>query len=92
MTWMTEERCVACGRLDYGGNSQHHVLARASHTEYTDAPFNLMPLCAHHHRHTHRVGTWQFAEDFPSVKEWMIRNGFELCVTGRKKWLKPKAD
>ena len=68
-----EMRCLVCNRTGAVG---HHVKSKGSGG--SDKPSNLMPLCAIDHSRVHAMGLTSFAEKHPSVKNWLLANGWEF--------------
>ena len=72
--------CIVCGWRVGGMVTFHHVYTRKTYPEYSEAEFNLMPLCAWHHVETHNIGTVSFSKKYESVNNFLIKNGWELIA------------
>jgi 5-methylcytosine-specific restriction endonuclease McrA len=78
------KHCIACGKM---GVDLHHIRTRKSGG--SDEPFNLMPLSRDCHIKVHQYGLKRFVELYPSVKEFLTQNGWELQnIFGKKKWVR----
>lgn len=85
------EPCQACGIETEDGISYHHIYSRGAYPELAEKVWNKIPLCdaKHHVPGIHRVGTREFAEQFSTVKEWLIRNEWFLDEFSGK-WMHEK--
>lgn len=54
----------------------HHIQTRKSGG--SDALWNLMPLVHPLHQQVHGMGLRLFAQRHPSVKQWLLANGWEF--------------
>lgn len=78
-------RCEACGH----DGSFHpldidHVLTYKAHPELAEDPKNLMTLCRLCHSVKGNKGVAFMSERFPSVKSWLISNGWYICELTNK--------
>jgi len=90
MSYQSFLPCVACGKYNEDENHFHHIYTRGSHPEYSEKKWNMISTCSDHHTQGkdsyHAKGMIHMSEKFPSVKEWLTRNGWHLCAI-RSKWV-----
>jgi hypothetical protein len=67
-------KCIITGQTPV---DLHHVRTRAANG--SDEPYNLMPLIHPMHQMVHQIGLKRFSEEFPEVRAWLIKHGWELC-------------
>jgi 5-methylcytosine-specific restriction endonuclease McrA len=72
--YKTDERCIACGRVQENGNVLHHVQSRGAGG--CDEYWNLMPLTNDCHNEVHMKGLNEFSEKYIYVKTWLYNNGW----------------
>ena len=75
--------CVCCGTTR--GTVAHHVKSRGSGG--SDEPHNLMVLCDSTHKLIHQHGLSYVVIMHPTIKAWLIENGWEKCEY-RDKWVR----
>lgn len=81
-----EMRCLVCGRP---GCDPSHAKTRGARGD--DVPENIFPVCNDHHREHGRIGIVTFAEKYPAVMKWYVKNGWEIIEQGgRKRMIRPK--
>lgn len=85
MTWQSSQSCVPCG--SYNQSTYHHILTRKAHPEHENKKWNLIPVCKSCHTLWHLKGTEFMSKKFPSVKEWLIDNKWEVEEL-RDKWVR----
>lgn len=65
--------CLVCGR---GEADPHHLKSRGAGGD--DVEWNLIPLCRNCHTAIHKMGLTTFAKTQSVVKEFLVKNGWEL--------------
>lgn len=78
-------KCVVCGKV---GADLHHWKSRKSGGP--DEDWNLIKICRTHHTEIHKIGPQTFSEKYPSVKKWLIDNGWERCPVSQR-WIHCKS-
>lgn len=76
-TYQTEEPCIVCGTLSFQ-RTYHHIYTRKARPALSEKSFNLVPVCFVDHAKFHAKGMNYMAEKYPSVKNWLLANGWEL--------------
>lgn len=76
--------CVVCGLNQSDMVTFHHVYTRKAYPDCSEHDWNLMSLCSWHHVETHKIGTVSFAKKYPSVNNWLVKNGWEFFMG---KWI-----
>jgi len=77
--------CAACGLEGDGLVCFHHIKSRKAHSELTNEPRNMIPLCLTHHSATHNRGLEYMATKYSGVKKFLTENNWQFCEI-RKKW------
>jgi len=80
MNYKSNQPCCCCGHYADNEVTYHHIYTRKAHPELSEEKFNLMPLCLKHHNETHLIGMNSFAIKYPSIKIWLIENGWTFTV------------
>ena len=76
--------CLSCGTVSVD-RCFHHLIAR-KREKPIDEHWNLLSVCQLHHNEVHQIGLTAFSKKYPMVKEWLIKNGWELDEF-RGKWI-----
>lgn len=65
--------CVVTG---CPGADAHHLITRKSGG--SDEPWNLIYLSHALHQEVHSIGMMRFAQKYPAVRDWLIRNDWRI--------------
>jgi hypothetical protein len=82
--------CVVCGKQGEGLICWHHLHTRKSRPDLVDEPNNKIAVCQNDHNLFHAKGTDYMAENYPTVKKWLINRGWERNFLG--KWFLPQSE
>lgn len=71
---------MVCGVFIDDGITYHHLYSQKSFPEYKYKEWNLISVDQLHHNLFHAKGISYMADKYPTVKEWLLFNGwrFEL--------------
>lgn len=78
------EPCVCCKKEGDGMVTFHHLFTRKVYPEFTQEPWNMIPVCQKCHNEFHSKGTPFMSEKYPSVKDWLLKNDWFFCEFVRK--------
>ena len=81
----SSEPCIVCKNSKDGEVCLHHLFTKRVYPEFSEEDWNLIPVCQKCHNMFHSKGTVYMAENFPSVKKWLIDHGWYFCEFN-KKW------
>lgn len=74
--YKSDKPCIVCGESRDCYVCLHHLYTRKSFPEYADEPWNLIPVCQREHNLFHAKPLSYMVDKYPSVKEWLINNGW----------------
>ena len=73
--FQASEPCIASGDF-YSQRCYHHIYTQKAFPQFRFKTWNLMPLTLVRHNEVHQIGLRLFAEKYPSVKRWLVANGW----------------
>jgi hypothetical protein len=71
--YSSDTPCIISGQMLV---DLHHVKSRGSGGK--DELWNLMPLAHKYHQECHQIGLRRFADKYPPVYEWLVKNGWDF--------------
>lgn len=76
MSYKSDKPCQACGLDQEDRVCYHHLFTRKVYPEFSELPWNQIPVCQIHHNEFHSKGTFHMANKYPNVKNWLENNGW----------------
>ena len=73
LAWVREMSCLACNKYP---SEPHHLQSRGAGGG--DDHWNVIPTCREHHTEVHLKGLVYLANRYVHVKNFLIKNGWEL--------------
>jgi 5-methylcytosine-specific restriction endonuclease McrA len=62
----------------------HHVYSRKAHPRLAEEKTNMIPVCDDIHKLWHAQGTTFMQNKFPTIKQWLLENGWTFDATAWK--------
>lgn len=87
--YQSHEPCVVCDE-DFADRCYHHLYGRKAYPKLADFDWNKISVCQGDHNDFHTEGTRDMADEYPSVKAWLIAKGWEFDSYAQK-WFHPQA-
>jgi 5-methylcytosine-specific restriction endonuclease McrA len=76
--YKSDQPCIVCEESRDGYVTFHHIYSRKAFPEYSNAPWNIIPVCQPCHNLFHSQGNQSMMKKYISVRTWMELNGWEV--------------